>query len=111
MTMTKRDLVLRIAEETKFVQRDVYQVVQRTLDHIMECLARGENIEFRNFGVFEVQERKARIGRNPNRPQDVVTIPPRKIVKFKSGKVLKQMIRQGPGATAPVEPEVGPEQV
>ena len=92
MTLTKRDLVMRISEETGLVQQDVYVVLQKSLDYIMESLARGENVEFRNFGVFEVQERKARIGRNPNKPTDVVTIPPRKVVKFKSGKIMKDMI-------------------
>lgn len=92
MTMTKRDLVVRISDETGLVQQDVYAVIQKTLDYITESLAKGENVEFRNFGVFEVQERKARVGRNPNRPEQVVTIPPRKVVKFKAGKVMKQLI-------------------
>ena len=94
MTMTKRDLVVRIADETGLVQQDVYSVIQKSLDYIMENLAKGENVEFRNFGVFEVQERKARIGRNPNKPSQVVTIPPRKVVKFKAGKVMKQLIKE-----------------
>ncbi len=94
MTMTKRDLVVRIADETGLVQQDVYTVIQKTLDYIMENLAKGENVEFRNFGVFEVQERKARIGRNPNRPSQVVTIPPRKVVKFKAGKIMKQLVTE-----------------
>ena len=92
MTLTKRNLVMRISEETGMVQQDVYAVLQKTLDYIVDALAEGENVEFRNFGVFEVQGRKARIGRNPNKPTDVVTIPPRKVVKFKSGKVMKDRI-------------------
>ena len=64
--MTKRDLVVRIADETGLIQQDVYAVIQKTLDYIVEDLAKGENVEFRNFGVFEVRERKQRIGRNPN---------------------------------------------
>jgi nucleoid DNA-binding protein len=94
MTMTKRDLVVRIAEETGLVQQDVYEVIQKSLDYIMESLAKEENVEFRNFGVFEVQERKARVGRNPNRPDQVVTIPPRKVVKFKAGKIMKQLVSE-----------------
>ncbi len=76
--MTKRDLVMRIAEETGIVQQDVFSVVQKSLDYIIESLDNGETVEFRNFGVFEVRERKQRIGRNPNRPENVVTIPARK---------------------------------
>jgi nucleoid DNA-binding protein len=90
--MTKRNLVVRISLETGLIQQDVYAVIQKTLDYIVEALARGESIEFRNFGVFEVRQRKQRIGRNPNKPTDVVTIPERKVVKFKPGKIMKQLI-------------------
>lgn len=90
--MTKRDLVVRIADETGLIQQDVYTVIQKTLDYIIESLAQGKNVEFRNFGVFEVRERKQRIGRNPNRPSQVVTIPARKVVKFKPGRIMKKVI-------------------
>lgn len=92
--MTKRDLVIRIAEETGLVQQDVYAVIQKSLDYITDSLAKGETVEFRNFGVFEVRERKPRIGRNPNRPNEVVTIPSRTVVKFKPGKVMKERVTQ-----------------
>jgi integration host factor subunit beta len=90
--MTKRDLVVRISRETGIVQEDVYAVIQKTLDYIVEGLGQGEHIEFRDFGVFEVIRRKARIGRNPNRPTDVVQIPERKVVKFKPGKKMKALV-------------------
>jgi len=90
--MTKRDLVMRISGETGLVQEDVLTVLQKTLDYIIESLAKGENIEFRNFGVFEVQVRKARIGRNPNKPANIVTIPSRKVVKFKMGRIMKARV-------------------
>jgi nucleoid DNA-binding protein len=99
--MTKRDLVVRISEETGLIQQDVYAVIQKTLDYIVEALAKGENIEFRNFGVFEVRMRKQRIGRNPNKPEQVVTIPTRKVVKFKPGKIMKQIITNGGGTLPP----------
>lgn len=90
--MTKRDLVMRIAEETNLIQQDVYSVIQKSLDYIVEALEQGETVEFRNFGVFEVRERKQRIGRNPNKPENVVTIPARKVVKFKPGKIMREKI-------------------
>lgn len=90
--MTKRDLVMRIAKETGLVQQDVFTVIQKTLDYIIESLAKGKNVEFRNFGVFEVRVRKARIGRNPNQPTHVVTIPSRKVVKFKMGRIMKALV-------------------
>ena len=90
--MTKRDLVVRISEETGLIQQDVYAVIQKSLDYIIDALDEGENVEFRNFGVFEIRERKQRIGRNPNKPEDVVTIPARKVVKFKPGKIMRERI-------------------
>ena len=90
--MTKRELAMRISTETGFNQRDVLEVIHKTLDYIIESLARNESVEFRNFGVFEVRVRKSRIGRNPNKPTNVVTIPTRKVVKFKMGKIMKAQI-------------------
>jgi len=90
--MTKRDLVMRIADETGLIQQDVYAVIQKSLDYIVEALEENDTVEFRNFGVFEVRERKQRIGRNPNKPENVVTIPARKVVKFKPGKIMRERI-------------------
>ena len=90
--MTKRDLVMRIADETGLIQQDVYAVIQKSLDYIVEALENDDTVEFRNFGVFEVRERKQRIGRNPNKPENVVTIPARKVVKFKPGKIMREKI-------------------
>jgi len=87
--MTKRELVVRIAGETKLSQHEVADILQKTLDYIIEGLAKGETIEFRDFGVFEVKTRKPRIGRNPNKPQNTVIIPERRVVKFKAGKIMK----------------------
>ena len=92
--LTKRDIVLRIFEKTKDIpQSKIQDTVQMTLDIILEALAEGRNVELRNFGVFEVQKRKARVGRNPNRPETDVVIPTRAVVKFKAGKVLKAKIK------------------
>jgi nucleoid DNA-binding protein len=90
--MTKRDLVVRISQETGLIQEQVLEVIQRTLDHVSEALAQGETIELRNFGVFEVKTRKARIGRNPNSPAKDVPIPPRAVVKFKPGKEMREAV-------------------
>src|SRR5881409_36084 len=87
--MTKRDLVIRISNETGLVQQQVLDVVQKTLDYIREAMAQGKKIELRNFGVFEVKIRKARVGRNPNAPATDVPIPERCVVKFKPGKEMR----------------------
>jgi DNA-binding protein HU-beta/integration host factor subunit alpha len=92
MTLTKRDLVTRISEETNLAQTDVFAVVQKTLDHITESLAKGDKVELRNFGVFEVKVRKARVGRNPNAPETDVPIPARSVVKFKPGKEMAEQV-------------------
>jgi nucleoid DNA-binding protein len=90
--MTKRDLVVRISEETGLVQQSVLEVVQKTLDYIAEAVAKGTKVELRNFGVFEVKIRKARVGRNPNSPAADVRIPPRAVVKFKPGKEMREAV-------------------
>lgn len=91
-TLTKREIVVNISNETGLVQHDVFDVVQRTLDHIVAALAKGDNIELRNFGVFEVKLTKPRVGRNPNEPGSCFVIPARATVKFKSGKVMKEKV-------------------
>lgn len=91
-TLTKREIVVSISNETKLVQNDVFEVVQRTLDHIVEALAKGDNIELRNFGVFEVKLTKPRVGRNPNQPGSSFVIPARATVKFKAGKIMKERV-------------------
>lgn len=91
-SLTKRDLVIRIATELGMNQQDVHRVVQRSLDYITEALQQGKHVEFREFGVFEVITRKSRVGRNPKKPTDVVTIPPRKVVKFKPGRLMKRAV-------------------
>ncbi len=90
--LTKRDLVMAISKETGLIQENVFSIIQKTLDHITEALAKGRNVELRNFGVFEVRLTRARIGRNPNRPEVDVTIPARATVKFKSGKIMRQRV-------------------
>ena len=55
MTLTKRDLVIRISEETGLIQQEVLDVIQKTLDYISQALANGDKVELRNFGVFEVK--------------------------------------------------------
>ncbi len=92
--MTKRDLVVKIAKETGFIQGDVAEVVQCTLDYIAEDLIAGNTIELRNFGVFEILVRKSRKGRNPNQPSNEVMIPERAVVKFRAGKELREAVEK-----------------
>jgi len=92
MTLTKKDIVLKITQETGIKQVDVKKVVQKTLDAIVEALAKGDKVELRNFGVFKVKSRRPRIGRNP-RTGDTVPVPERKVAVFKPGRIMKQKLK------------------
>lgn len=93
--LTKRDIVLKIYEDSDndFAQKDVKEIVQQTLDVIGGAICEGRNVELRNFGVFQIQVRKARVGRNPNRPETDVMIPTRAVIKFKAGKEMKEKLK------------------
>lgn len=90
--MTKKDIVLKIANETKIKQIDVKKVVQKTLECIIENLQEGKKVELRNFGVFKIKQRRGRTGRNP-RTGEVVPVPPKKVVVFKPGLIMKKKIK------------------
>jgi len=90
--MTKKDIILKVSDETNLKQTDVKRIVQKTFDYMIESLVRGEKIELRNFGVFKIKERKSRTGRNPRTGQ-VVPVPPRKVVVFKPGLEMKQKVK------------------
>jgi len=85
-------MVLRIAQETGLKQSDVKRVVQRTLTLVVEALASGKTVELRNFGVFKVKSRKARVGRNP-KTGTTVPVPAKRVVTFKPGLWMRRDIR------------------
>ena len=92
--MTKRDLVVKIANETGIIQAKVADIVQRTLDSVAAELMEGKKIELRNFGVFEIKVRKSRKGRNPRDTKNEVIIPERAVIKFRAGKELKEAVEK-----------------
>lgn len=91
-TITKRDLVVQISDQTGLTQHQVFDVLQLFLDNITSHLAQNNEVVLRNFGTFEIRVAKAKIGRNPNNPEKDVPIPARAIVKFKPGKELKEKV-------------------
>jgi len=95
-------MVIDIAKKTEVEQQKVKQIVQLTLDGIIDVLATDKRIELRNFGVFEVRTRKARKARNP-RTGEQVMVPSKQVVTFKAGKVMEQRI-EAPGGEAPQQP-------
>lgn len=90
--VTKKDIVIKVSNETNLTQIDVKKIVQRALDVIVEALERGETVELRNFGVFKVKSRRGRLGRNPRTGQEV-SVPEKKVVVFKPGLILKQKVK------------------
>ncbi|MBU1084132.1 MAG: HU family DNA-binding protein [Candidatus Omnitrophota bacterium] len=86
--MTKKDIIMKISDDTGMKQVEVKEVVQRTFDIITGSLSRGKKVELRNFGIFKVKTRKGRMGRNP-RTGAGVSIPDKKVVSFKAGMKMK----------------------
>lgn len=90
-TITKKELVNRIAERTRQTKVITKEIVQLFLDEIINELAKGNRLEFREFGVFEVKPRKARRAQNP-RTLEKVHVPPKKVVKFKVGRIMRERV-------------------
>ena len=89
--MTKKEMAKAIAEEMGLTQLQVQGVVRRVFDGITETLEREGRIELRNFGVFEVKERKPRKARNP-RTGERVKVPAKRVVTFKPGREMGERI-------------------
>ena len=91
-TMTKKKLVTDISARKGMHPNDVRNVIQAFLDEMTEALVRGDRLEFRDFGVFEVVMRKAKVGRNPKNASVPIVIPARPAVKFTPGKNMRHRI-------------------
>ena len=105
MTMTKRELVIRVANKLGMTQSTVAKIIEGAFDTISQTLAEGKRWELRDFGVFEVKTRASRIGRNP-RTGEQVPVPERKVVTFRPGKKMKELVSR----TEPTEPIPQPHQ-
>jgi nucleoid DNA-binding protein len=89
--MTKRDIVLTIAEKLAVSQVQTKEIVQKTFDVIIETLVESGRVELRNFGVFEVRRRKPRMARNP-KTGEAVKVPAKCVVSFKPGRVMEDKV-------------------
>ena len=96
-TITKKELIDRIAESSNSKRVQVKRVVQQFLDEIVNELGRGNRLEFRDFGVFETKLRKARKAQNP-KTLEPVAVPEKRTVKFKVGRLMKQKLGDMTGA-------------
>jgi integration host factor subunit beta len=90
-TITKKDLVDRIAEQSGNKRVVVKRIIQRFLEEIIQELGEGNRLEFRDFGVFEVRARAARIAQNP-KTMEKVRVPSKRTVKFKIGRLMKERL-------------------
>ena len=90
-TVTKKELVNRIAEKTGVTKVVAKDIIQSFLDSIISELSAGNRLEFREFGVFETKSRAARRAQNP-RTLEKVDVPSKRIVKFKVGRLMRKMV-------------------
>ena len=91
--VTKKEIVKKISEDIGLTQLKTKDIVQRTLDAIIQTLVSEGRIELRNFGVFEVKRRAPRKARNP-RTGDKVYVPSKNVVTFKPGKEMEELVRK-----------------
>ncbi len=95
-TVTKKELIDRIAERTQAKRVTVKQIVQAFLDEITKELCQNDNrLEFRDFGVFETRTRAARIAQNP-KTLARVEVPAKRTVKFKMGRLMRESLCNAP---------------
>jgi len=90
-TITKKELVNRIADRTGQTKVVTKEIIQQFLDEVIRELGNGNRLEFREFGVFEIKSRAARRAQNP-RTLEKVSVPAKKVVKFKVGRLMKQRV-------------------
>ena len=90
--MNKAELVAAVAEKTNFTKKDAEVAINAFLSTIEDALVKGEKVQLIGFGTFDTRDRKARQGRNPRKPDEVIDIPASKAPVFKAGKALKDTV-------------------
>lgn len=103
-TVTKKELIERIADSTGCKRVMVKRIVQQFLDEIITELGNGNRLEFRDFGVFECRRRAARVAQNP-KTLERVQVPEKRTVKFKVGRIMREKLHdQAPSAIPGLQP-------
>lgn len=100
-TVTKKELIDRIAEKTNQKRVVVKRTVQKFLNEVILELGRGNRLEFRDFGVFEIRERRSRTAQNP-KTLERVEVPAKRVVKFKVGRLMQKSLEDPEGAATEV---------
>ena len=106
--MTKKDIVRTIAEEIDLPQFRTRVLVQRTFEALIEALVRDGRVELRNFGVFQIKQREARLARNP-RTGEPVPVEAKNVVTFKPGKEMEARVREYKGTPDASDPTAPPD--
>ena len=91
--MTKKEIACAIAEETNLTQVLVKDIMQRLFDGLINTLEKERRIELRDFGVFEVKQRKAKKARNPRTGEEVM-VPTKHVVTFKPGLEMSERVEK-----------------
>jgi len=94
-TVTKKDLIEKIAARIGIKNQSAKQVVQMFLDEIIDVLAEGDRLEFREFGVFEPKRKKPRMARNPKTGADVY-VDAKTVAIFKPGRLMRERVKNAP---------------
>ena len=89
--MNKTELATAVAEKTGLTKKDAERIVAATLETITQTLQKGEKVQLSGFGIFEIKDRDARVGRNPH-TKEAIQIPATRLPTFKASKTLKDVI-------------------
>lgn len=90
--MTKSDIVSEVAKATGMSKKDAAVAVDAFIKSVVDALSKGEEVQIMGFGTFEVRNRAARKGRNPQNPEEIIKIPEKKVPAFRAGKMLKDAV-------------------
>lgn len=92
--MNKSELLVNISEKSGLKKVEAERALNAFIETVTESLQKEEKVQLVGFGTFETRDRKAREGRNPRKPEEVIQIPASKAPVFKAGKTLKEAVNK-----------------
>ncbi|MDD7306306.1 MAG: HU family DNA-binding protein [Peptoniphilaceae bacterium] len=92
--MNKSELLMNISEKSGLKKIEAEKALNAFIETVTEALANEEKVQLVGFGTFETRSRKAREGRNPRKPEEIIQIPASKAPVFKAGKTLKEAVNK-----------------
>ena len=98
-TVTRADLAEAVHREVGLSRQDCAELVERTLECVVEALQQGEEVKLSGFGVFQVREKRARVGRNP-KTGEPAAIDPRRVISFRASQLMKAKVQAAHAAAA-----------